>query len=107
MIARAWHGATPESKSEEYAAYLRETGLEEIRHTEGNQGVFILRRVADGRADFLFVSLWDSWAAIDRFAGEDRERAVYYPRDREYLLELEPKVTHYEVLVSPTEIART
>jgi len=36
--------------------------------------------------------------AIRIFAGEDVERAHYYPEDREYLLELEPTVTHYEVL---------
>src|SRR5256885_10813478 len=31
------------------------------------------------------------------FAGDDVERAHYYPEDRDYLLELEPTVTHYEV----------
>ena len=28
---------------------------------------------------------------------DDVENAVYYPRDPEYLLELEPHVRHYEV----------
>ena len=36
--------------------------------------------------------------AIRRFAGADLERAVYYPRDREFLETLEPAVTHYEVV---------
>ncbi len=36
--------------------------------------------------------------AIRRFAGDDVERARYYPEDRAYLLELEPGVAHYEVL---------
>ena len=31
-------------------------------------------------------------------AQADVERAHYYPEDRDYLLELEPTVTHYEVL---------
>jgi len=44
-----------------------------------------LRRVAGGHADFLFTSFWESPAAIGRFAGADIERAVYYPRDREFL----------------------
>ena len=35
--------------------------------------------------------------AIRAFAGEEVERARYYPEDRDYLLELEPTITHYEV----------
>jgi len=26
---------------------------------------------------------------------------VYYPKDKEFLLEFEPTVTHYDVLLSP------
>lgn len=35
--------------------------------------------------------------AIRAFAGEDAEKARYYPEDTDFLLELEPTVTHYEV----------
>jgi hypothetical protein len=42
--------------------------------------------------------LWDSFDAVRRFAGDDIERAVYYPEDKEYLLSLEPNVEHYDVL---------
>jgi hypothetical protein len=34
---------------------------------------------------------------IESFAGEDVERAVYYPEDDRYLLEMEPGVRHYRV----------
>jgi hypothetical protein len=33
-----------------------------------------------------------------KFAGEDYQKAVILPRDREYLLEVEPNVLHYEIL---------
>jgi heme-degrading monooxygenase HmoA len=56
-----------------------------------------LRRTHEGNTEFLLISYWDSYEAIRAFAGDDLERAVYYPRDQEFLLELEPKVTHYEV----------
>ncbi len=39
--------------------------------------------------------------AVRNFAGPDLEKAVYYPEDKEYLLEMEPMVSHYEVLVKP------
>jgi len=35
---------------------------------------------------------------IRAFAGDDVDVARYYPEDAEFLIELEPRVTHYEVL---------
>jgi heme-degrading monooxygenase HmoA len=98
LIARLWHGAVPAAKGDAYAAYLRKTGVTECRATPGNLGVQVLRRTAGGETHFLFISLWDSMEAIRTFAGDDVERAHYYPEDRDYLVELEPTVTHYEVL---------
>jgi len=37
---------------------------------------------------------------IKAFAGPEYEKAVYYPKDKKFLLELDPNVTHYEVLQS-------
>jgi heme-degrading monooxygenase HmoA len=99
MIARLWRGVTPEAKSEAYLDYLQETGVKVCRATPGSRGVFVLRRLRPGGAEFLFVSLWESMEAIRRFAGPEVEKAVYYPADAEYLLEMEPGVAHYEVLV--------
>jgi hypothetical protein len=44
--------------------------------------------------------LWDSIEAIKKFAGPNIEKAVYYPEDVKYLLELEPHVKHFEVLLA-------
>ena len=101
MIARLWRGVVPEAMADEYLRYLETTGLKEYRSTRGNRGVYVLRRIERGRAEYLLVSLWESMAAIRRFAGDDVEKAVYYPEDEEFLLELEPKVVHYEVLAAP------
>ncbi len=101
MIARIWHGVTPESKGDEYFNYIMETGAKDYRSTEGNRGVYVLRRIRNGQTEFLLISLWDSFDAIRKFAGQDFEKAVYYySRDKEFLLELEPNVVHYEVLAS-------
>src|SRR3989442_246958 len=97
LIARLWHGAVPATKGDDYAAYLRRTGVTECRATPGNRGVEVLRRTVGDETHFLFISFWDSMDAIRIFAGDDVERAHYYPEDRDYLLELEPTVTHYEV----------
>ena len=96
MIARIWRGVTSAEQAEEYFEYLMETGLKDYRAVPGNRGVQVLRRTCEGKAEFLLISLWESYAAIRAFTGDDIERAVYYSKDQEFLLELEPKVTHYE-----------
>ena len=98
MIGRTWHGAVPVSKADAYHDYLNKTGIPEYKATPGNRGVFMLRRVDGDVAHFLLLTLWDSIESIKAFAGEDYEKAKYYPEDEDFLLELEPNVTHYEVL---------
>lgn len=98
MIARIWRGVTRAEQADSYYDYLERTGLKEYRETPGNRGVWVLRQVQDGKATFLLISLWDSLDAIRRFAGDDITTSVYYPEDHEFLLELEPKVAHYDVL---------
>lgn len=101
MIARIWHGTTEAVRADAYLEYLRATGVADVCATQGNRGVYLLRRLEGDRAQFLFLSLWESPEAIRRFAGETPERARYYPRDAEFLLELEPTVVHYEVVAQP------
>ncbi len=103
MLARTWHGVVPAEKADAYHDYLLRTGVPGYRGTPGNLGVFILRRVEGELAHFLLLTLWDSWEAIGRFAGPDPARAHYYPEDADFLVELEPTVTHYEVLDVPAE----
>lgn len=97
MIARLWHGVTEASKADEYLVYLRKTGIPDYAATPGNKGVTVLLRKESERAHFLLISYWESYDAIRRFAGDDIERARYYPEDKQWLLELEPFVLHYDV----------
>lgn len=101
MIARTWHGAVPAAKADAYHRYLLHTGIPDYEATPGNRGVHVLRRTEDDTVHFLLLTFWDSPDAIRAFAGDDPERARYYPEDAAYLLELEPTVTHYDVLVAP------
>jgi heme-degrading monooxygenase HmoA len=98
VIARIWRGATREADAEAYVEYLRGTGLKAYRETPGNQGAWVLWRVADGRAEFLTLSFWESTEAIRGFAGADIERAVFYPKDDRYLVERDTTVRHFQVI---------
>jgi heme-degrading monooxygenase HmoA len=101
MIAKIWHGVTAATKSEEYFDYPRVTGVPDYRATEGNRGVYVLRRIEGDRAHFLTLSFWESIEAIKSFTGSDPEKAGYYPEDEGFLLDFEPTVEHYEILTGP------
>jgi heme-degrading monooxygenase HmoA len=98
MIARTWRGATSARDADEYVQYLVETGLAEFRQTEGNRGALALRRIEGDRAEFVVLSLWESEAAVRRFAGDKIEQAVFYPEDGRFLVDRDSTVTHYEVV---------
>ena len=98
MIARIWRGATKAEDADAYLDYMHQTGFAGFRDTPGNLGALGLRRVADGRADFLLISLWDSEDAIRRFAGHAIERAVFFPEDDRFLIERDEHVEHFEVV---------
>ncbi len=97
-IARIWKGRTLATKADEYEKYLNASGVGKILATPGNLGVQMLRRTDGGKAEFVVISFWESIDAVKNFAGPDYQKAVILERDREYLLEVEPRVFHYEVV---------
>jgi heme-degrading monooxygenase HmoA len=101
MIARVWHGITEASRADDYLDVLNRTGVPELQATDGNRGVYVLRRTEGDEAHFLLISLWESRDDIRAFAGNDIDKARYYLEDQQYLAEFEPNVTHYDVVVAP------
>ena len=97
MVARTWWGATRAADAADYVDYLRKTGLAEYARVPGHRRTLTLRRIDQGRAEFLIVTLWDSMDAVRQFAGDDPERAVFYPEDDRYLIARDDRVAHYEV----------
>jgi hypothetical protein len=76
MIARIWKGAVRTSDGDAYADYIHRTGM---------------------------FTLWESLDAVKAFAGDDYERAVYYPEDDRYLVERDLTTSHYEVIESSSD----
>jgi heme-degrading monooxygenase HmoA len=102
MIARMWHGKTPKEKSTSYHQFLLQTGLKEYGEVEGNKGVFLLKRDEGEITHFYTFTFWENIESIKKFAGEDYTKAKYYPDDKNYLVEFEPLVMHFEVLEKPS-----
>ncbi|MBV8163238.1 MAG: antibiotic biosynthesis monooxygenase [Candidatus Eremiobacteraeota bacterium] len=97
MIARIWHGTTSATKADEYLRRMRTIAIPDYRSTPGNTAAYALRRIEGDTAHFLMITIWESEADVRRFAGDDIRRAKYYDFDKDFLLELEPFATHYEV----------
>jgi heme-degrading monooxygenase HmoA len=100
MIARIWHGKTSGDNYEAYTAFLKQKAIPDYENTAGFKNLFFLRNMKDGEGHFTLVTFWESLETIKNFAGQDFEKAKYYPEDNGYLLEFEENVTHYEVFAA-------
>jgi heme-degrading monooxygenase HmoA len=103
VIARAWHGRTPREKADEYERYLA-TAIQKFPTIPGNLGYQLMR--IDGGPDgdqyveFQVVSYWESLDSIKAYAGADIRRTRDLPRDKEFLVNMEPYVRNYELRVN-------
>ena len=61
-------------------------------------GLWMLRRELGDKVEFLMFTLWESLDAVKGFAGEDHERAVFYPEDDRFLVERDEESHHFEVV---------
>ena len=102
MIARIWHGKTNAEHFEEYTDFMKPEAIPDYQKTEGFIKLTFLGRMEGDVAHFHLITFWENLDVIKNFAGEDYEMAKYYPSDKDYLLEFEEKVTHYEVFAEET-----
>jgi antibiotic biosynthesis monooxygenase (ABM) superfamily enzyme len=97
VIARVWHGATSAEDGDAYAAYVEASGTGPARSLPGARGSLVLRRIVGDRTEFQTIILFDSLDDVRAFAGDNLERAVFFPEDDRYLVERDLGVTHHEV----------
>ncbi|MDB5136700.1 MAG: antibiotic biosynthesis monooxygenase [Mucilaginibacter sp.] len=96
MITRVWHGRTSLDRADHYLQFLLHEGTKEYLQTKGNLSVKVWQRKEEDCCHFWTVTEWAGISAIKNFAGDDYEKAKYYPQDQGVLLEFEEKVSHYE-----------
>jgi hypothetical protein len=96
VITRIWHGKTKIEHADEYLEYLKISGIKDYKSIPGNLGAEILRSIEKDVCHFWTISKWNSIESITLFAGEEYEKAKYYPNDIIYLIEFEEKVVHCE-----------
>ncbi len=97
MIVRMWHGRVDSSKSDEYAEFMKQRAAPDYSSVDGLQKLLFLRKNEKDVAHFLLVTYWNSMESVKKFAGEQPEKAKYYPEDDQFLLEKEELSALYEV----------
>jgi len=105
MITRVWHGRTKTTDAEPYRKFVINTGVKDYISTAGNLGAQIWQRPEGDVTHIWTVSWWTDIESIKAFAGDEIDKAKYYDEDKNYLLEFEPHVMHYETFnfKSPAE----
>lgn len=97
MIARIWRGQTKKDDLEAYTAFLKRVAMPDYEKTEGFIKLLFLRNLEGDRANFTLITFWESLEKIKNFAGQDYQKAKYYPEDSQYLLHFPEQVSHFEV----------
>lgn len=101
MILRQWSARIRSADEARYVAYIEETGAAHYAATPGNLGFQILTSAEPGGLSTVTtLSWWTDLEAVKHFAGEDYQRAQYYPEDDAFLVERTEFVQHHLVRTS-------
>jgi uncharacterized protein YciI/heme-degrading monooxygenase HmoA len=106
MILRMWRAHSSAEKAGEYVQHATKKILPALRAIEGHRGAYLLRRAVDGALELVVLTLWESMAAIRRFAGAEPEKAVVEPEARAILSGFDEFVTHFEVVHREERMAK-
>ena len=101
MIGRLWRGWTTKENAPKYQALLESEVLPGIHRVDGYHGAYLLRRELPDEVEFVTITLFESFDAVRRFAGDDYEKAVVPPAARRLLARFDERSTHYDVLTQP------
>ena len=105
-IARIWSARATHENWPEYQQHFTRSVLPKLREIDGYVAVNLLKRDTGREIEITVITMWDSWEAIDSFAGADREAAVVAPRAAALLVDYERRVRHCDVALSDTASGR-
>jgi heme-degrading monooxygenase HmoA len=97
MIVRLWSARTSQAKSHAYLQHFSSAVLPALRKVGGYVSSTVLTRPSSNETEILVMTLWESFSAIDAFAGRDRDAAVVAPEAAALLTDYDRRVRHFEV----------
>ncbi len=98
MVLRMWRARSSVEKAGEYVQHATKKIFPALRAIEGHRGAYLLRRAVDGAIELVVLTLWESIAALRKFAGVQPDKAVVDPEARAILTSFDDSVTHFEVV---------
>ncbi len=97
MIARLWSARTTKDQSSRYLEHFWQSVVPSLRKFDGYVAASVLVRPNGDAVEILVTTVWQSFEAIDAFAGSDRETAVVAREAAALLTDYDRRVRHFEV----------
>ena len=97
MIARTWRGRATAANAPAYVKHFTETVVPQLKALPGHRGAWLMRREVGGEVELVALTLWESRAAIEAFAGPDIGRAHVEPAAHAVLASFDDRAEHYEI----------
>lgn len=99
MIERHWKGIAKTEEADHYIQHLLNDTFPRLSTITGFVRSAILKRKVMQGVEFRIVTVWDSLDSIRQFAGDKPEVAVVPPVAQKMMVEYDPLVAHYEIVV--------
>jgi heme-degrading monooxygenase HmoA/catechol 2,3-dioxygenase-like lactoylglutathione lyase family enzyme len=103
VISRHWRGTTKPGQDEAYIAHLKAHTFPRIGAIPGFVSASILKQDGAAGTEFEIVTVWQSRAAIEAFAGQDIEAAVVPEAAQALLAKYDQRVRHFEIVDNVTK----
>lgn len=97
MIARLWSARTSNVQSTRYLQHFWQHVLPTLKEYDGYVSASVLVRPHQDEVEILVMTAWQSFQAIDAFAGPDRENAVVDQEAAALLTNYDRRVRHFEL----------
>ena len=97
MVVRFWSARTTQVRFPDYLRHFQEHVLPRLREVEGYLEARVLSQSDGVVVQFIVETLWASAAAVENFAGPDREQAVIADEALHLLTSYDRRVRHYDV----------
>jgi heme-degrading monooxygenase HmoA len=97
MIARLWSARTSTSLSTKYMEHFWSSVAPSLREFDGYVSASLLVRSQAELVEILVITVWQSYQAIDAFAGPNRDAAVVGGPAAELLVDYDRRVRHFEI----------
>jgi heme-degrading monooxygenase HmoA len=100
MIARYWSARASHENLQSYLQHFEESVMPELKGIPGFVRADLLTRTVASEVEIVVFTIWQSFGAIDAFAGTDREAAVVAPQAAALFTSYDRRVRHFDIALS-------